>query len=284
MKPGHIHLAIPPQQIPPSFARAVSPGCPTDGVTISQDFLPPWVTDDKAPRTTTSILRSTSWNSVETHPQAATTAIWRVEPGSFVTFALDTAAVAAKFPEGSEAYKEILSMPVGRYVGFVSSSYGYQDDADEFVEELIVNYVGSAMPPLEELSTHWVPVSPSSKLDWSPGISPLQTTRMFPWKDRLLWTTLGTRLDMTHFHGSLLRFALSDDEFAKFEDKASVDYGSGVTSLIDVDDPMYKLRIPQFKIPAQIWQDIRGVDISEDPTLFTAEVENLERCVLSAQL
>lgn len=214
-------------------------------------------------------------------PPVSTT--WRIEPGTFVAFSLDTQTIANQFPEDSAIYRAVLAFAVGRYAGLVTSSYAYHPEdgtgVGTLVEELIVNYIGCTPPPVNDLRTHALPIHPSTKLDWESP--PLKTTTLFPWQDRFQWTTLGTRLQIINLVESNLKFELSEDDFARFEDKVAGDYPEMTTRLARApesaeDEALVRLQVPMFSLPVKVWRDVREADRRDDPTAFAAEVLQLD--------
>lgn len=271
MKPD-IHL-----DIPLSFARPVSPGCPTDSILVPRESASPWsTTAERPPRT--SISRASSWRSLDSDTGPPPSSVWRVEPASYIAFAIDTAAVAAQFPADSAAHAAIRAFAARRYVGLVGASYGYQDDAGALVEDLTVHFVARAPPPpVAGADAHWLPIAPcDSAPARPPAAAPLAPARMFPWKDRVQWTTLGTRLLMTALHESSLRFALPEDEFARFEDRAAAHFAE-IPPDEDPASPIARLRMPQYQVPACVWRDIREADVHADPAMFVDELEQMDR-------
>lgn len=280
MKPQNIHLSIATRETP-TFARPLSPGCPTDSVGTFTDVTPLWTPQSYQSRTT--ISREPSWNAASaTGPPASS--VWRIEPGTFVAFSLDTDVVAEQFPVGSDARIAILSFPVGRYIGLVASSFAYYPEdgpqCQKLVEELVINYVGDTVPQLDGVQTHAMPIHPSTRLDWA--IPPLKTTTLFPWKDRYQWTTLGTRLQITQLHESRLKFDLHEDDFAAFEDQVAVNYPDMTNKLAKQQDDgatnnevLGMLQVPMYRLPAKIWRDVREANCRDNPTAFADEVSQL---------
>ena len=250
---------------------------------------------------------------------------WRIRPGSYIAFSLDVRSIAEKFTAGSPAYEEVMQMQSKKYVGLVVSSYTYSldDDSreDDVIEELVVNFVGNSPPSEEGLIKHSMPIAPSTYSSLSPpgplttsprnvsdtqsplSQSPLQTTTLFPWKNRVQWTTSGTRIIVRKFHESKLNFYLDDEEFERFEQKVLEDYatiptfhtsscatqtcseGNMPDSVMDVDGiecngkgrhRIEKLKVPPFALPAQVWRDIREANERDNPALFLDEVDEMD--------
>lgn len=238
---------------------------------------------------------------------------WRIQPGTYVAFSLDTQSIAERFPHGSESYETIAQMSGKKYVGLVVSSYTYPLDGDEggsegeMVEELVVNFVGGSPPDEAGFKNHWMPIFPSTSVSRTQPLSPLQTTTFFPWKDRVQWTTSGTRIIVRKLHESKLSFTLDDEEFARFEERVTEDYKSipssqppqptshplGFISNAEMDmdmDPLEdedeeeekhrerieKLKVPMFAFPAVVWRDIREANERDDPTRFLDEIDEME--------
>lgn len=310
----NIHLSIPSLSAP-SFARPLSPGCPTDtGISSIHTTAPPWwqgglPTPRAIPMTATALTRENSWNSVLPSPATPTSipsSRWRIQPGTYVAFSLDTESIAQKFAHHSAAYESVRRVPTRKYVGLVVSSYTYlseeNEDDGEFVEELVVNFVGGSPPPEIGFKDHWISISPSmsSTNQSSPStqpnyrdqatlppasMEPLHTATLFPWKNRVQWTTSGTRLIVHKFHESLLTFNLDDEEFGRFEEKVSEDYSS-MHSITDItrspsdeeqNQRIEKMKVPLFAFPAQVWRDIREADERDHPVRFLDEVDEMEK-------
>ncbi|PSR70848.1 hypothetical protein PHLCEN_2v13289 [Hermanssonia centrifuga] len=277
MKPQQVHLSIPP----PSFARPISPCCFTAPEShFSNNDTPP------IPSYTSGLTREYSWNA-STFVGGPTTATWRIQPGAYIAFALDTEAIAERFPIGSEAYESVQLFPVNRYIGLVSASYSYneEDTSDgskgRSVEELVVHYVAGSVPRLPGLESLWMPISPFSDFE----NASLNTTTLFPLKDRYQWTTFGARLRIEHLHESSLQFPLVEDDFVRFEEQAAIDYPSMAelqASELGAEDSFVVdlLKVPSFSLPVQVWRDVREATCRDDPIEFVAEVSALERYVL----
>jgi hypothetical protein len=206
--------------------------------------------------------------------------VWRVEPGTYIAFELDLDCIAAQLPEGSAVAEFVKGYPVGRFVGLVISSYTFKDSqTHEAIEELTVNFAANFLPPGNAWKDDWLPIEPCTKLDWPMRNAPLQTETMFPWMDFTQWTTLGTRLRITELNESSLRFALSVEEFGRFEECAEID-NSGKGELPQETDLATWLQIPvSCAFPAKIWRDIREADQRNDPNVFARELEQLDRSV-----
>ncbi|CAL1712195.1 unnamed protein product [Somion occarium] len=285
---------------PPSFARPVTPGCPTDsGVEINQ--LAPWATQPShdsippAPRSANALSRTSSLNS--TNFNAPPGAQWRIPPGSYIAFGLDTLTVAAQFPEDSEAYEVISTFPTGKYVGCVVTSYTHtgqewSDGCDDGpIEELAVHFVGATPPQEDEMADFWMPISPASDNETTTRGAPLKTKTLFPWKDKFQWTTAGTRLAVKTVHESSLKFILEDEEFGRLEEQMTHDYpalADTASERMPVDDdgefenvrPSFeRLKVPMYALPAVVWRDVREANRRDDPTKFLDEVEELNRLV-----
>ncbi len=256
-----------------------------------------------------------------------------MQPGTYIAFSLDPESIAQRFPIGSEPYETIAQLCGKKYVGLVTSSYTYSLEGDgsgsegEMVEELVVDFVGNSPPSETGFKDHWMPIFPSSspsglgsnrpvtpttlsssqtKMSGSSGslpLSPLHTTTFFPWRDRVQWTTSGTRIIVQKLHDSKLSFSLDDEEFARFEERVMEDYASipsshpphptshplaqvsnaemDVDTLEDYEEKMRqerieKLKVPLFAFPAQVWRDIREANERDDPTRFLDEIDEMK--------
>ncbi|KAI0337472.1 hypothetical protein BDW22DRAFT_1423614 [Trametopsis cervina] len=286
MRTPPAHLSI-PSNIPPRFSRPLIPGCPTDNGIV----YPPWtvLTPRIEPHTSTVVSATTDSEPWQPNPQPHS--VWRIEPGTFIAFALDTEAIAAHFPTDSIAQRMVLSMPVGRYVGLVSSCLVHHvEDADMQestgdkgrIEELVVNYVAAVHPPIEKLHTHALPLHPASNDEKHALV--LHTDTLLPWKDRVVWTTLGTRLQITEMHESGLNFNLDQDMYTLFDERQVSDYPEMTKEARRIETAgeeeggeqkaLRNLQTPLCMLPAKVWRDVREAD-GEDPLRFALEVEQL---------
>ncbi|KAI0079500.1 hypothetical protein K474DRAFT_623995 [Panus rudis PR-1116 ss-1] len=231
------------------------------------------------PHSASGLSRAPSYGSAYFPNDSNTVAQWRIPPGSFIAFSIDTSSVAQQYPVGSATRENIQRFPVGRYVGVVITSYTLpadtEDPEDEPVEEITVHFVGGSPPPANALSDHWMAISPTTQ----PSLQtpPLQTKPLFPWQDRYQWTSCGTRLHVRQLHESSLKFRLEEEEFARLEDHimrdlpqlvATAEYEKSVMG----DTTLDRLKVPEYCLPAVVWRDIRTADRRDEPAEFWNEV------------
>ncbi|KAI0357577.1 hypothetical protein OH77DRAFT_1398964 [Trametes cingulata] len=267
---------LPPLNV--QVARPISPGgCPSAG---DVDMASPtsWASLPDRPRTSESRRPSFSAsNAPDTIPQSA----WRVQPGQYVAFSVDTEAVAAAsgHPDDSQEKNAILQFPVGRFIGLVVGSYVQRaDDDSKWLEELVVLYVGRTPPTIPGTEGYYMPIAPfHTENDMRRG-PPLRTKTLFPWKDRAQWTVFGTRLQIQQLHESKLVFDMDEDEFARCETRMTADF-EDVDQKVKTDevmrDAIHKLRPPPEPLPAIVWRDIRG-EHGADPDEFVTQIYALD--------
>ncbi|KAH9851748.1 hypothetical protein C2E23DRAFT_886296 [Lenzites betulinus] len=269
---------LPQLDIP--VARSISPGgCPSAG---DVDMASPtsWASLPDRPRTSES--RRPSF-SVSNAPDSIPPSAWRVQPGQYVAFTLDTEAVAATtaHSDGSNEKNAIINFPVGRYIGLVVGSYVQRaDDNMGWLEELIVLYVARVPPAVAGAEGFYLPIAPFQTDTDGSRRPPIQTRTLFPWKDRVQWTTFGTRLQIQRLHESKLMFDMDEDEFSRCENRVSADMDNTEQVLANggdiVRNAVDKLRPPSEPLPATVWRDIRGEHTSADPTEFVSELYALD--------
>ncbi|KAL4243851.1 hypothetical protein ABKN59_010870 [Abortiporus biennis] len=293
-----LHLAIPVAQ-PLSFARPLTPGCPTDSE-VSSHASGPWslsMPSTPQPHTATYLcLQSSAEPTVVNTLDPNVITQWRTKPGSYIAFSLDTELIATQFPPGSPGHHAIIEFNTGIFVGLVITSITHKmctDHGDastgEILEELTVHYVADSPPGIIGNENNWMSISPTSSITGfsSDGArKPLQTQPLFPWHDRYQWTTFGTRLSVTQFTESKLSFTLDDDEFGRIEDKICADYpvmNQADAALESSGDLRMRARADRLKVPlcsalpAKVWRDVRMANEKDDPTRFMKEVEQLEQ-------
>ncbi|THH32427.1 hypothetical protein EUX98_g1764 [Antrodiella citrinella] len=212
---------------------------------------------------------------------------WRIQPGTFIAFELDTEFVADRLEASCEAYPELLGkeavrdvrvFPKGRYLGLVLWSHTYTVDASEdmgeslddgegsdglegaeVVEELVVNFVSPTPPPAPHQS-RCVPIGTFAS---GSEHAPLQTTTLFPFPGMLQWTTFGTRLEVRSVCDSALHFKLKEDEFERFDERVADDYRASISKRLTQgckdaeDEAIETLKVPTYTLPAKIWRDVR---------------------------
>ncbi|KAI0632289.1 hypothetical protein C8Q77DRAFT_1074302 [Trametes polyzona] len=256
-------------QLDTVITRSISPGgCPSAG---DVDMASPisWASLPDRPRTSQS--RRPSF-SVSNAPESIPPSAWRIQPGQYVAFSLDTEAVAGTtgHPDGSNEKNAIRQFPVGRYIGLV---------------------VGSAHCALRRTRApgraqhrgilHAHRAVPGRGGGQDANAPPIRTKTLFPWKDRVQWTTFGTRLQITHLHESKLSFDMDEDEFARCEARVAADMDKMEDVLVQsggegpIRDGVGKLRPSPEPFPATVWRDIRG-EHGADPTAFVAELYALD--------
>ncbi|KAI0819239.1 hypothetical protein BC628DRAFT_1333481, partial [Trametes gibbosa] len=268
-------------QLDIAVTRSISPGgCPSAG---DVDMASPtsWASLPNRPRTSESRRPSFSASNA---PDSIPPSAWRIQPGQYVAFSLDTEAVAAttSHPDGSNEKNAIIQFPVGRYIGLVVGSYVQRaDDNMGWLEELVVLYVASVPPPVAGAEGFCLPIAPfQNQTNGGHGPrDPIKTRTLFPWKDRVQWTTFGTRLQIQHLHESKLMFDMVEDEFARCEDLVSADMDRTPQVLANGDDTVRaevdKLRPSSQPFPATVWRDIRG-EHRADPAKFVDELYELD--------
>jgi len=86
---------------------------------------------------------------------------------------------------------------------------------------------------------------------------------------------MGVKVTVGDVHESSLSFALEDDDFARFEDMAVMDY-----ALFDRKEQTcggdLRIKFPLYSVVAEIWKDIRVGDPGHEPSKFAEEVQALE--------
>lgn len=261
LKPG-MRLSLSPTA--PTF---VDSGCPTDSgigltkfpwaepsITLKALDLPP------QPKTANALTRTSSLGSSSfvTSPGSQ----WRIAPGSYVAFSLDTEALAKAncLPE-TESWEAVANFSTGKYLGLVVSSYSEKDGAGGVMEQLSVHLVGKSAPP-DGSQDCWVPIGPTSYPERTRRH--LKTKTLWPWNDLLQWTTAGINLVVTTFHDSKISIALDDDDFARLEDYSGEDYARSAGRPIMENGQA---------VPATVWRYPRGIE--PDVTKFLGELEAL---------
>lgn len=222
-------------------------------------------------RPRTSESRRPSW-SASNAPESIPKSTWRVLPGSYIAFSLDVASRASYYPPNSRAAEALLTFHGGRYIGLVVGSWATRSDDDtRYTEELTVLFVARMPPPIPEAAEHYVPIAPCSDTDMEvAGRKSIDTKPLFPLKDRVQWTTFGTRLSIETLVESSLDFKIDDDEFNRVE--AFVKADMEVLNEAPKTNALGKLRVPDDDpVPATIWRDIRGVH-KEDPMDYVMEL------------
>ncbi|KAI0647879.1 hypothetical protein C8Q79DRAFT_537155 [Trametes meyenii] len=260
-------------------ARPISPGgCPSAG---DVDMASPtmWASLPDRPRTSES--RRPSF-SVSNAPDTVPPSAWRIQPGQYVAFTIDTEAAALNYPEGSKEREAVLQFAVGRYIGLVVGSYVQRsEDNSRWLEELVIMFVAPAVPSLVGAERYCMPIAPfHGDVDVMERGPPLRTKTLFPWANRAQWTTFGTRLQVETLHDSQLLFDMDEDEFARFEQRVTSDWehmdaNAALMANEDVKNIVAKLRPPPEPLPAVVWRDIRGKH-GEDPSDFVNEVYALD--------
>ncbi|KII90670.1 hypothetical protein PLICRDRAFT_28649 [Plicaturopsis crispa FD-325 SS-3] len=272
-------LRTPSPKPKPKRRNPLSPGCPSAGGYVPLHY--PWLHHPKPPGSPDSIpSRPTAFNTepvVPEHPAP-------IEPGTYVAFALATDAIAERFPEDSEARREVAAFPTGRYIGLVTTSFTYVDEEDggREIEELVLHYVAREPPSPPATKQHWMGIAGADAKS-TVGEGPLRTNVFFPVVNAVQWTTQGIRLQVEKMHPSALTFALKDSEFERFEDAAVEHYETIDTSDPNMDDDeadeVERWAVPLNAIPAEIWQDIR-VGADGVPSKFLDEIDEMESLLL----
>ncbi|TCD68341.1 hypothetical protein EIP91_010979 [Steccherinum ochraceum] len=295
--------------------NAVTPGCPTDSNLYAQQLQTslrtPLSTFKNMPRTATTMARRHSvvpgsstgpTTEFDSHAEGAPGRVqqWRIQPGTFIAFELDTNLVADQMQTDCAAVDQVRTFSKNRYIGLVLWSHTYtiepesdddgslsDDSPAEVVEELIVNFV-SPHPPPAPLQAHYIPIAPMSSK--SPiNEAPLQTSTLFPYPNLYQYTTLGTRLEVRTMHDSSLRFGLKEDEFGRLDERIALDFGV-LGKLGPEDEKAQRLKVPMYSLPARVWRDVReashshglkksGSECITHPSKFVDEVEGLARLV-----
>ncbi|KAG2130632.1 uncharacterized protein EDB93DRAFT_1255829 [Suillus bovinus] len=214
-----------------------------------------------------------------TSPQTRTSA--KIRPGTFIVFALSTAALAQEYPEDSDIYRKICQYTPGRYLGLVTSAFvRWNEDDDSTVEEMIVHFVSRYAPQPSAVVNHCIPIFPVSSEE-PVDASALHTSILFPWIGFKQWTTFGVRIRVHQTNPSALVFDLRDQDFEFFEDKAGKDYSRLESLHATLDDEaknmLGRLLVAQFALPAEIWLDIRNHPDIMEPQCFVGDVDSLER-------
>jgi len=307
MRPNNFHLSISPSSLSSngsstsSFSRPLTPGCPTDSNLYHQQrdhrvsLQTPLSAFMTIPRTATTMTRQPSLVpgptvAFGTHEQGNVlrrVEQWRIQPGAFIVFALDTELIAERleanwYPDvqGDAAVQYVMAFPKGRYLGLVLWSHTYTVDGshdhqldvmsdvqlgaeEEVVEELIVNFVAPTLPSAP-LQSHCVPIAPCTTIPVPSSQSgssqaPLRTTTLFPFPGLFQWTTLGTRLEVRSVHDSALHFKLKEDEFERLDERIAEDFreAGGWMSEGCTDELVDRLKVPAYTLPAKIWKDVR---------------------------
>ena len=198
---------------------------------------------------------------------------WRVQPGSYIAFSLQVSELAKYHAPDSNAAKALLTFQGGRYLGLVVGSYVTRSPDDtRWIEDLSVLFVSDLEPPFPEVAGHYVPIAPYQGVE-PPPRKPITTKDMFPLKNRLQWTTFGTRLQIETLVESSLGFKMDDDEFNHFEAVVCADMAA-LRTLGNCPNwsDILKLKVPDCDaVPATVWRDIRGGH-RDDPTQFVMEL------------
>lgn len=265
---------IPPLDL--SRTRPISPGGSAGDYEMGspRSWCSSFVLPDR-PRTAQSRRPSFSAsNAPGTYPRSA----WRVLPGSYIAFSLELAEVANAYPPDSKVAQALLTHHSGRYLGLVAgSNLARSPDDTHYIEDLVVLFVSDAPPPVDEAANHWAPIAPfeaadEDGMDLDLERKPISTKAMFPLKNRVQWTTFGTRLQIKTLVESKLRFDIDEDEFSEFEGVVTQDTAElnehPQTAILK------KLRVSDDTVclPATVWRDIRGGH-SDDPTEFALEIQ-----------
>ncbi|KAH9949785.1 hypothetical protein B0H21DRAFT_706729 [Amylocystis lapponica] len=271
-----------PITLPPiitTFSRPITPGLPTDPMETTPPS-PTWIPERPH---SAGLWRRPSFSSESSGPSSP----WRIEPGSFITFSLDSETLAHQLEDHPVAYQSVREFRGGRYLGLVMASFVHRVDDGRPVEELIVNFVANTLPPIAEVAHHHLLVEPNESDDPRARGPALQTMTMLPWPDLVQWTSFGTRLvvDTGKLHESSLRFALQDEDMNRLENQATLDhedFGSIMPlERVEDDDLLRKLLVPDEIHPAEVWRDIRVTDADrrENPATWIAETEYIDRYI-----
>lgn len=272
---------------PTLYRLPLSPGCPTDSKLYSRrhqsSLRTPLSAFMTVPRTAATMARRRSTNPEDLQESGPTTGFgdvlgtsasekyleqWRIRPGTFVVFELDTDFVMEQLEcslRGDVSLRDVKTESGWRFLGLVLWSHTYvvqppeegkhEDDpgSGEIVEEIVVNFVASTPPPAP-LQSHCVPIAPAKITFNDPAEQPLQTTTLFPFPDLYQWTTLGTRLEVRNVYDSSLHFGLKEDEFMRLDERVAEDYKE--LGLVR-EDEIEKLKVSMYTIPAKVWRDVR---------------------------
>lgn len=256
---------------PTSPRRVISPGLPTAGFQVPESTKVRRPLGRHGSLPDPAFTPSTPFFSTEyTEPSLLPS---RIEPGTYIAFALSKDAIVDQHPKTVLA---VGQFPVRRYVGLVTSSTFYKNEADQLFQELVVHYVSPTRVEVAVNAGHAVPIFPTAAVGPAHE-QPLRTGTLFPWTNYHQWTVFGTRLQVENIYKSSLTFALTEEHFDRVEEIMWPTQGSHQVSLDYANRDVTPLRIPDDALPADIWMDVREADAQADALNFPAEVDVLEK-------
>ncbi|KAH9924347.1 uncharacterized protein BXZ73DRAFT_103636 [Epithele typhae] len=214
---------------PPSCTGHISPGGCRSADDVEMGSPISWcgsLVVPERPRT------SEPAGDVRPHPTPRAAGIppekWRILPGRYVAFALNTDSLVASAAEGSDHRAALEAFAGRRYLGLVVTStlHPLEDESGAYAEDVVAMYVGAAPPP-GPAAPLCLPIAPC-RLDCegeaADGV--LTPVRPFPFANRRQWTAFGAECKV------------DEDVFAALEEVFGRDFAALEALCADMHAPL----------------------------------------------